>query len=604
MHRYRSLAFTLCALVCVGAAPMTAHSADVSAESSGRAADAGQQLHSLLERYFEEQLQLNPVLATFIGDPRYNDRLPNSIGPEYRASVHAMNERYLAEAQAIDAAQLTPADRISYEIFVHERERMRASERFPDHLLPINPAGSLITLIPALGSGTNAQPFATTQDYENWLKRLDGLVVWMDQAIVNMREGIARGVVQPRPVMEKVLPQLEAMIVARAGDSPFFAPVNAFPESMPAADRKRLTAAYTSAIETRVVPAYRRLRDFVRDEYLPRTRTTVAWSALPDGEAWYRHYVQEHTTTDMTADEIHRLGLSEVARILAEMDRVRQQVGFEGDLEAFFKHLETDPQFYFSRGEDLLAGYRDLKVRIDAALPKLFSVFPKADYEVREVEAFRAQAAAGASYQGPSADGSRPGIFYVNTFNLQAQPKFGMETLSLHEASPGHHFQTTIQQELEDLPRFRRYGGDYTAYVEGWALYAEYLGKELGLFTDPYQWFGRLNDEQLRAMRLVVDTGLHAKGWTREQAIKYMLDNSTLAPTDVESEVERYIAWPGQALGYKVGDLRIQALRHRAEAELGDRFDVRDFHREVLSDGAVPMDVLEAKIDRWIVGER
>jgi uncharacterized protein (DUF885 family) len=373
---------------------------------------------------------------------------------------------------------------------------------------------------------------------------------------------------------------------------------------MPAEDRKRLAAAFTSTIEGKLVPAYRRLRDFVRDEYLPRTRTTVAWSALPDGEAWYRHYVQEHTTTDMTAGEIHELGLSEVARILAEMDRVRQQVGFEGDLESFFAHLETDPQFYFTKGEDLLQGYRDLKVRIDAALPKLFSVFPKADYEVREVEAFRAQAAAGASYQGPSADGSRPGIFYVNTFNLKAQPKFGMETLSLHEASPGHHFQTTIQQELEDLPRFRRYGGDYTAYVEGWALYAEYLGKELGLFTDPYQWFGRLNDEQLRAMRLVVDTGLHAKGWTREQAIQYMLDNSTLAPTDVESEVERYIAWPGQALGYKVGDLALQALRRRAEAELGDRFDVRDFHREVLSDGAVPMDVLEAKIERWIAGER
>jgi uncharacterized protein (DUF885 family) len=376
--------------------------------------------------------------------------------------------------------------------------------------------------------------------------------------------------------------------------------VREFPDGIPAAERERLRSAYAAAIRDEIVPAHRRLRDFVRDEYLPKTRSTVSWSALPDGQAWYAFHAQEHTTTSMTAEEIHRLGLGEVARILGEMDQVRRAVGFKGDLQAFFAFLETDPQFYFTRGDDLVQGYRDLKVRIDAALPRLFSVFPKADYQVREVEPFRAQSAAGAFYQAPSADGSRPGIFYVNTFNLKAQPKFGMETLSLHEASPGHHFQSTIQQELENLPRFRRFGGDYTAYVEGWALYAEYLGKELGLFTDPYQWFGRLNDEQLRAMRLVVDTGLHAKGWTREQAIRYMLDNSTLAETDVVSEVERYIAWPGQALGYKVGDLRIQGLRKRAEAALGPAFDLRDFHREVLSDGAVPMDVLEAKVDRWI----
>jgi uncharacterized protein (DUF885 family) len=314
--------------------------------------------------------------------------------------------------------------------------------------------------------------------------------------------------------------------------------------------------------------------------------------------------VQEHTTTQMTADEIHQLGLGEVKRILGEMDQVRQQVGFKGDLPAFFTYLKTDPKFYYTNGADLLRDYGTLKTRIDAALPRLFSVFPKADYEVREVEPFRAESAAGASYQGPSADGSRPGIFYVNTYDLKAQPKYGMETLSLHEAAPGHHFQVSIQQELTGIPKFRRFGGDYTAYVEGWALYAESLGKELGMFTDPYQWFGRLNDEQLRAMRLVVDTGLHAKGWTREQAIRYMLDNSTLAESDVTSEVERYIAWPGQALGYKIGDLALQQLRRKAEAELGPKFDVRDFHREVLSDGAVPMDVLEAKVERWVDARR
>jgi len=561
---------------------------------------AGEKLHDLFERFFEDSLRMNPLLATFIGDHRYDDQLPNDIGPDYRAQARTMNERYLADVQAIDASKLSPADRISYDIFVRERLRARATEQFPEHLLPINQAGSLLTLMPALGSGTNAQPFGTVQDYEEWLKRLDGLVVWIDQSIVNMTEGVKLGVVQPRPVMEKVLPQIEAMIVERPEDSLYYAPVKAFPEGIDADQRERLTAAYAAAIRDELVPAYRRLRDFVRDQYLPNTRSTVAWSALPNGQAWYAFYAQEHTTTSMTADEIHQIGLGEVARILGEMDKVKQTVGFEGDRKAFFTFLETDPQFYFTRGEDLLQGYRELKVRIDAALPRLFSIFPKADYEVREIEPFRAQAAAGASYQGASADGTRPGIFYVNTYNLKAQPKFGMETLSLHEASPGHHFQGTIQQELEELPRFRRFGGSYTAYVEGWALYAEFLGRELGLFTDPYQWFGRLNDEQLRAMRLVVDTGLHAKGWTRDQAIKYMLDNSTLAETDVVSEVERYIAWPGQALGYKVGDLRIQAMRKRAEAALGPKFDVRDFHREVLCDGAVPMDVLEAKIDRWI----
>jgi uncharacterized protein (DUF885 family) len=605
MYLRRSLAIALCCAVlgAVAVAP-GGRAADAAPEAAAQPMAAGQRLRDLYERYFEELLQFNPLLATFIGDHRYNDRLPNFISPDFRAATRRMNDRYLAEAQGIDPTSLSPSERTSYDIFLRERLRTRAAERFPDHLLPLNQAGSLLTLMPSLGSGSNAQPFATVQDYANWLQRLDGLVLWMDQARVNMREGMAKGVVQPRQVMEKVLPQLDAMIVVQPEDSAFFAPVKNFPDGIAVADRERLTREYTAAIRDELVPAYRLLRDFVRDEYLPKTRSTVAWSALPDGEAWYAFQAQEHTTTTMTAEEIHQLGLSEVARILGEMDRVRQTVGFKGDLQAFFTHLETDPQFYFTDGADLLQGYRDLKLRIDAALPKLFSVFPKADYEVRPVEAFRAQAAAGASYQRPSADGSRPGIFYVNTFNLKAQPKFGMETLSLHEASPGHHFQVTIQQELDGVPRFRRFGGGYTAFVEGWALYAEYLGKELGLFTDPYQWFGRLNDEQLRAMRLVVDTGLHAKNWSREQAIQYMLDNSTLAESDVVSEVERYIAWPGQALGYKVGDLRIQTLRRSAEAALGPRFDVREFHREMLGDGAVPMDVLDAKIQRWVAAQK
>ena len=567
-------------------------------------AEAGQRLDAMFERYFEEYLELNPLDATQLGDNRYNDRLPNYIGPGYRAQAHELNERYLAAVREFDPAQLSGEDRISYEIFLRERLRQQEAERFPDYLLPLEQTFGLPATMPALGSGTNAQPFVTVTDYENWLKRLDGFVVFMDQAIVNMREGVAKGVVQPRPIMEKVLPQLDGMIVAKAEDSAFFAPVSRFPDTVPVAERERLTVAYRTVIEEKVIPAYRRVRDYVRDEYLPKTRTTVAWTALPDGKAWYAHLVKGHTTTDMTPEEIHQVGLAEVARIHDEMDAVRRQVGFEGDLAAFFRHLESDPQFYFTQGSDLVKGYRELKVRIDAVLPKLFSVFPKADYQVREVEAFRAESAAGAFYESASVDGSRPGIFYVNTFDLKAQPRFGMETLSLHEASPGHHFQGSIQQELAGLPKFRRFGGGYTAYAEGWALYAEYLGKELGLFTDPYQWFGRLNDEQLRAMRLVVDTGLHSLGWSREQAIRYMVANSSMAESYATSEVERYISWPGQALGYKIGDLRIQALRHDAERKLGAKFDVRDFHREMLSDGAVPMDVLEAKIARWVAARK
>ena len=595
--------FRVPALLLALVAPLAAMAAPAPATAPGPAANQeSSRLNDLFERYFEEYLELHPVSATYIGDNRYNDRIANDLGPEWRARWHAVNERYLAEIRRIDPATLGGEDRVSWEVFVRERSRQLEGERFPDYLLPIDQHGGLATLMPMLGSGRNAQPFATTKDYEAWLGRLGGFPVWVDQAIANMREGVQKGVVQPRVVMERLLPQLDDLLVEKPEDSLFWSPLANFPEGVPAADRPRLEAAYRRAIAEQVLPAYRRLRDYVRDEYLPKCRTSIAWTALPDGEAWYQYYVSEHTTTDMGAQQIHDIGVAEVKRILGEMDGVRRTVGFQGDLPAFFDHLESDPRFYFTNGADLIEGFRVLKQRIDAALPKLFSVFPKADYEIREVEAYRAASAAGGSYQRPSADGSRPGIFYVNTYNLKAQPKFGMETLSLHEASPGHHFQIAIQQELTGLPKFRRFGGHYTAFVEGWALYAEYLGKELGMFTDPYQWFGRLNDEQLRAMRLVVDTGIHALGWSRDQAIQFMLDNSTLARTDVESEVDRYISWPGQALGYKIGDLRIQALRHRAEAELGTRFDVRDFHREVLSDGSVPISVLEAKIDRWIKG--
>ncbi len=569
------------------------------AQSSDSAA-----LNKLFEDYFERSLELNPLLATFIGDHRYDDRLTNDISPEHIALSLEVDRKAFADAQKLAARQLSDADRLSVEIFMYDLRASIDGAKFPGELVPINQFQSLPTLMPVLGSGTSAQPFATAADYDRFLRRMHDYTVWSDQAITNMRRGLAQNLTYPRVLMEKVLPQLKQLIVADPEASLFYSPLRKFPDAVTADDRTRLQAAYRNAITKEINPAYQRLHDFIRDEYLQGARTSVGWSNVPNGREWYAYRARLSTTTDLSPDAIHELGLKEVARIRGEMQQVQQQVGFKGDLAAFFKFLQDDPRFYYDNADALIQGYLDLKKNIDARLPKLFVDFPKADYEVRAVEPFRAASSAGGFYQAPSADGSRPGVFYVNTYNLKAQPKFGMETLSLHEASPGHHFQVTIQQELDQLPRFRRFGNGYVAYQEGWALYAESIGKELGMFSDPYQYYGRLADEQLRAMRLVVDTGLHTRNWTREQSIKYMLDNSSMAPSDAEAEVERYIAIPGQALGYKIGQLRIRELRNKAQAALGSRFDVREFHSVVLRDGSLPLSVLEAKIDRWIAGRK
>lgn len=564
--------------------------------------DPAARLAALVDAYFEQSLRLSPLTATYIGDERYNERLENTASAAWVAEVAANERRYLELVRAIDPVRLDAASRLTREVFVYERELALEGARFPRHLLPIDQFASLATLVAVFGSGAGAQPFRDAKDYGAFLGRTREFVVWADTAITSMREGMRRGITQPRVLMLKVVPQLRAIGAVRVEDSLFWKPLLVMPQTIAAAERVRLTEAYRAAIAGEILPAYLRLADFIEKEYLPAARESVAWSALPEGEAWYRHLVRASITTDLAPAEIHRLGLEEVARIRTGMLSVKEQVGFEGDLQAFFRFLQNDPRFYFASGGELVQAYRDLKQRIDALLPQLFSDFPQADYVVREVEPFRAASSAGAFYEPPSADGSRPGVFYVNTNDLRAQPKFGMETLSLHEAAPGHHFQIAIQQELTQLPRFRRFNG-YVAYQEGWALYAESLGRELGLFGDPYQWYGRLNDEMLRAMRLVVDTGLHAQGWTREQAIRYMLENSSMAESDVIAEVERYIAIPGQALGYKVGQLRMSALRAQAECALGTRFDVKRFHAAMLRDGALPLEVLEAQIGRWIEAE-
>jgi len=576
------------------AAPVAA--ADASSGESRR-------LQELVEAYFEDYLALNPLTATSIGDPRYDDRFEVQISPEWRARAEQMHRDYLARLRQIDSGRLSGQDLLTYQVFESGRERDIEGFRYPSHLIPLNQFYSVPNSFAQLGSGNGMQPFKTAQDYDEFLKRVDGFVAWTEQAIANMREGMSKGYTLPKVLAERVLPQLQAQVVAQPEESIYWGPVKNLPAAIGPADRERITAAYRAAIETKLVPSYRRLHDFMRDEYLPRSRTTVGLDALPDGKAWYAQRVRDVTTTDLTPEQIHEIGLAEVKRIHGEIRTVMGDVGFKGGLEEFFRYLNSDPTFVWPTREALVAGYVDIKNRVDPQLPKLFEVLPKADYEIRAVEPFREKSAAGGQYQAASEDGSRPGIFYANAYDLSARPKWAMEALSLHEGNPGHHFQISVAREQKELPRFRRFGG-YTAYSEGWGLYAESLGPDLGLYTDPYQYFGRLEGELFRAIRLVVDTGLHSKGWTREQVLEYIDANSATSDARRVAETERYIAIPGQALAYKIGQLRISELRARAERELGPRFDVRKFHTAVLADGPLPLDVLEAKVDRWIADQR
>ena len=506
-------------------------------------------------------------MATFYGVSDYNDKFNEPLSEASIAKSKAHEQTYLAAINAIDASKLSGQDWISYHIFKNDREHRIAGYEFGSQYMPINQMYGVHTFFPMLGSGQSAQPFVTVKDYENFISRTKGYVAFIDSVIQYMKKGIEEGVVLPTAITEKMVPQLSAHVVKKATEM--------------------------------IVPSYQKLHDFVVEEYLPHTRATVGYSDLPNGKAWYEYKIKDNTTLALSADEVHEFGLSEVSRILGEMKAVKETVGFEGDLAAFFDHLRTDDKFYFESDEALIKAYTDVKKDIDARLPKLFSVFPKADYIVKAVEPYREASSAAASYMSPAPDGSRPGIFYINTRDLKAQPKFSLETLSIHEAAPGHHFQIAIQQEVEGLPLFRKFNG-YTVFSEGWALYAESLGKELGMFTDPYMWYGRLNDEQLRAMRLVVDTGLHAKGWSREKAIAYMLDNSSMAESDAVAEVERYISIPGQALAYKVGERHIRHLRNQATEALGDDFDIKAFHSNILTDGAMPMPILSDKMSMWI----
>jgi uncharacterized protein (DUF885 family) len=563
------------------------------------AATARADLDALLADEWEASLQLNPLQATFVGDHRFDDQLANSIGPEYLEAAQAHEHEYLARAEAIDANLLEGQDLLSLQLFLRDRNESIEGFQFPSRLVPINQFFSFPNFFAQLGSGASAHPFSTVEDYQNWLGRVDGFEVWMDQAIENMRRGLQTGITRPQVIMERVLPQLEAHLVDDPEQSLFYAPIRQMPEAFSEVDRTRLEARYREAITDQIIPAYRRMFEFIRDEYIPGAVETVGMLGIPGGADWYAYLVRSTTTTGLSPDQIHEIGLAEVERIHEEMRGVMAEVGFEGDLAAFFEFMRTDPQFYFESEDDLLAAYEAMREQAAVAANELFSLQPQADYEIRAVEAFRARSSSAASYSRAAPDGSRPGVFYVNTYDLSARPRYATEALFLHEAVPGHHFQIAIQQELGELPAFRRFGG-YTAFTEGWGLYAESLGREMGFYADPYMYYGKLQAELWRAIRLVLDTGMHARGWTREQALEYAYANSDVAETRAVSEVERFIAIPSQALAYKIGQLKIQELRDRAEAAFGPQFDVRAFHAIVIGAGAVPLDVLEQRVDAWI----
>ena len=599
----RPLALALSLALGLAACQPAADAPPATGAAQVQPAERAARLQQLYADFWEASLKLNPLQATFVGDPRYADQLPDFYSAEFRAREAAFLRDWRDQARAIGSESLQGQDLLSYEIFLRDLDMQIAGEQFPEWMLPLNQFFNVTGLVAQLGSGTSAQPFVTVADYEAWLARAGQVPVLMASMEANMREGMAAGVVQPKVLMLKVLPQIDALVKDEAEQTLFWRPIENFPADFSEADKARLTEAYRQLIEQQLMPAYRGLREFVANEYLPACRDSVGLDALPDGQAWYAHKARSSTTTELTPAQIHDIGLAEVARIHAEMDAVMQQVEFKGTRAEFFAFVSSDKQFEFASEDALLAAYRALEAKVNERVPALFSLTPKAPFDIRPVEAFRAQSAAGGSYMPPSEDGSRPGVFYVNTYDLPTRKTWDAESLFLHEAIPGHHFQIALQQELAELPKFRRFGGE-TAFAEGWGLYAESLGKELGVYTDAYQYFGRLQAELWRAIRLVVDTGLHSKGWSREQVIEYMKANSATNDTEATAEAERYIAIPGQALAYKIGELKIQALRKRAEQALGERFDPRGFHAEVLRDGSVPLAVLEAKIDRWIAAQQ
>jgi uncharacterized protein (DUF885 family) len=567
----------------------------------------GEKLRALFHESDEANLKRNPLVGIFRGDLRYADRLGDYCSDAYFAAEKAAAEGELAALEKIDRSKLNEVDRIAYDVFKYGKEQ--TLKGFEDAIFrvtvvrPINHFSGVHTFYPTFASGKGAAPFRTLADYENNLKRHRQFPAVLECAIDRFRQGLAAGIVETRMTIRNVIEQLDLQLKQKPEESPYYGPVTEFPGGISEADRERLRAAHLRTVTEELYPAYRKLRDFLEKEYLPKAREGVGLVHMKGGRELYDFLIETTTTISMKADEIHELGLKEVARIRAGMEAIKKEVGFNGTLAGFFEHLRTDPKFRPTSAEWLRDRYYEVGRQVDSRISTLFSTVPKSKLEIRPVEPFREKNEAAGSYNAGTPDGSRPGVFYYNTYDLASRNTYGIETLYLHEGAPGHHFQISLAQENEQLPAFMRFGGN-TAFVEGWALYAETLGPDLGLFTDPYQRFGHLDDEMLRAMRLVVDTGIHAKGWTREQAIDYMLANSGMGRTDATAEVERYIAIPGQALAYKIGSLTIQRLKAEAQKALGPTFDVREFHAQVLMTGALPLTVLERKINDWIASAK
>jgi uncharacterized protein (DUF885 family) len=589
----------LCGLLALGC---TADPRLAVRESGSQPSSESQQLREMLEAYFEEFLELAPLFATSIGDPRYDDRLGIVISEEQRERRRVLYQRYQRKIAALPTERLEGDDRLILAVFERTLARNLEALRFNQHLQPVRQLNSMPVDFPVIGSGIGLHPFKSVTDYDNFLRRIDRFSVWVDTAIANMRKGVEVGIVQPKVVIEKTLPQLNAMIVVEPKQSLFFQPILQMPQHFSESDKARLTVAYSRAIEQRIVPAYRKLRSFVQEEYLPKTRATYGISSLPDGIAWYEQAVRSQTTTTLTPEEIFQLGSEEILRIKKEMERLRAQSGFQGNLQEFSRYLAKKAPPGFTNRDELIKGYEAIRQKVMPRLTKLFGRLPEATFEIRTVEQFREKSSP-SQYQAATPDGSRPGVFYVNASGIEINPRRASESLFLHEALPGHHFQISLQREQQRLPRFRRFG-NYNAFAEGWALYAESLGPELGLYNEPSQYFGRLNSELFRAARLVIDVGLHRKNWSREQAMKFMRETTGASEAGATLEIDRYIAWPAQALSYKVGQLKISAIRVKAEKALGPKFDIRAFHDEMLKDGAMQLDLLERKMDVWIESQQ
>lgn len=560
-------------------------------------------LAALAEDYYQKSLELNPISATEQGEHRYDDRLPMTLTPKVRAQELAFYKKLHADLSRIQRQQLNVQEKQTLDIMLFETEAALKLSAFPDHLMPVNQMDSIPLTLAHFAGGQSAQPLKTPEQYRTFLKRLQQLPAWLQAAQANMQEGIQRKVVLPKALVISMLPQYEHMVTAQPEDHPYFAPLKQFPEQFSAQEKQQLTSEYREALKQQIIPALAQFLQFLKTTYLPAARTSTGWADLPDGKRWYNTWAQVQTTTSLTPEAIHQTGLKEVARIQSEYAKLGPQLGYKGEAKAFPAWMEAQTTYKpFKTEKEVLDAYLQIDAYVRKKLPDYFGKIPKAALEIRpEPEISRATASD--HYSSPALDGSRPGVFWAVINNPADYATTGMKTLYLHEGQPGHHFHLAFLQEL-DLPKFRRVGGN-TAYTEGWALYSETLGKEMGLFeNDPASYYGHLSDEMLRATRLVVDTGMHAKGWTREQGIQYLQE--TLGYTEAASRqaIERYMAWPGQALGYKVGSLKIMELRKRAEKELGAKFSLKAFHDAVLSDGTLPLALLEKKMLLWIATQK